>query len=435
MPQIISNSNSQNNNLGNIKLLSTEVQEIISQKPSWIVRNGIILFLLIIGMMLATTFFISYPDVVNANATFTSLNAPKEVKARAEGKLVKLLVTEGKIVVENEVIGFVESRAIHEEVIALSNTINALQNSIDKNENATIPNNFKNLGEVQQAYQVFMQAHNTYKQYLSSGFYRQKKSMLQEDLSYLQRLHGNLNEQKRMQQEDLGLATKTYEANQKLSDGNVIADLELRNEKSKFISKAMSIPQINASLITNESSKHEKEKEIAQLENDIAQQKGIFLQAINTFKAQLEDWKNKYLLLAPIAGKVSFSDFLQENSQIKLNQTICFINPENITFYARIYILQNNFGKIKVGEDVLLKLNAYPHKEFGIIKAKLDFISTIPSDSGFVARVNLPNGLTTNYNKQLQYKEGLSAQAEIITADLKLSDRLFNEVKSIFTRK
>lgn len=435
MPQIISNSNSQNNNPGNIKLLSTEVQEIISQKPSWIVRNGIVLFLAIIGMMLTTTFFISYPDIVNANATFTSLNAPKEVKARAEGKLVKLSVTEGKVVTENEVIGFVESRAIHEEVIALSNTINALQNSIDKNENTTIPNNFKNLGEVQQAYQVFMQAHNTYRQYLSSGFYKQKKSMLQEDLSYLQRLHGNLEEQKKMQKEDLGLATKTYEANKALSDGKVIADLELRNEKSKYISKAMSIPQINASLIVNESSKHEKEKEIAQLENDIAQQKGIFLQAINTFKAQLEDWKNKYLLLAPVAGKVSFADFLQENSQIKINQTICFINPQIISFYARINIPQNNFGKIKVGEDVLLKLNAYPHKEFGLIKAKLDFISTIPSDSGFVARVNLPNGLTTNYKKQLQYKEGLSAQAEIITADLKLSDRLFNEAKSIFNRK
>ncbi len=197
----------------------------------------------------------------------------------------------------------------------------------------------------------------------------------------------------------------------------------------------MTIPQINSSLISNESSKHEKEKEIAQLENDIAQQKGVFAQAINTLKAQIDDWKNKFLLIAPVAGKVSFAEFLQENSQVKISQTICFINPENTSYYARVFIPQNNFGKIKVGEEVLLKLNAYPYREFGIIKAKLDFVSTIPTDSGFIAKVTLPNGLITNYKKQLHYTEGLSATAEIITADQKLSDRLFNELKSVFMKK
>lgn len=435
MPEIITTPNLPSNEGNNIKLLSTEVQEIISQKPSWIVRNGIVLFLIIIATLIGTTFFISYPDVVDAKAIFTSVNAPKEIKARAEGKLVKLLAVEGKSVTENEVIGFMESRATHNEVISLSSEINKLQNGIAKNEFLSLPNAYKNLGEVQQAYQVFVQALSIYKQYLATGYYVQKKNMLLQDFSYLQKLHGNLVIQKKLQQEDLGLVTKTYEANKKLNDDKVIADFEFRNEKSKLINKSMSVPQINASLISNESSTHEKQKEIAQLENDIAQQKGVFTQAINTLKAQLDDWKNKYLLIASVAGKISFAEFLQENSQVKINQTICFVNPENTQYYARVFIPQTNFGKIKVGEEVLLKLNAYPYREFGIIKANLDFISTIPTDSGFVAKVILPNGLTTNYKKQLNYIEGLSAQAEIITADLQLSDRLFNELRALFKKK
>jgi multidrug efflux pump subunit AcrA (membrane-fusion protein) len=435
MPEIITSPNLLANNEGNIKLLSTEVQEIILQKPSWIVRNGVVLFLVIIAIMLATTFFISYPDVVNANATFTSLNAPKEVKARAEGKLVKLSVAEGKLVNENEIIGFLESRAAHNEVIELSQVIDNAQNNIGEIEISGLYAEYKNLGEVQQPYQVFMQAFNTYKQYLSSGFYRQKKNMLKQDVNYLQRLHANLKEQKRMQQEDLSLASKTFDANKTLSNEKIIADFEYRNEKSKYISKAMAIPQINASLINNESTKHEKEKEMAQLENEIAQQKGIFVQALNTLKVQLDDWKNKFLLIAPVTGRVSFAEFLQENSQIKVGQTVCFINPENTEYYARVFIRQTNFGKIKTGEVVLLKLNAYPYREFGIIKAKLDFISTIPTDSGFVAKVILPKGLLTNYKKQLHYTEGLSAQAEIITEDLQLSDRLFNELRAVLKKK
>jgi multidrug efflux pump subunit AcrA (membrane-fusion protein) len=429
MPQIINSRDSENNSTKNIKLFSTEVQEIISQTPNWIVRNGMVLFLAIIVTLLATTFFINYPDVVNANAALISVNAPKEIKAKTEGRLVKLFVKEGEQVEENKIIGFIESRAVHNEVISLSNLIDTLQAVTEKNTERLpyfITNSYKNLGEVQPYYQLFMQAFTTFRQYISSGYYLKRKNMLQGDIVFLQKLHANLGEQKTMQEEDLGLADKNFAASKSLSSDKVIADVEFRNEKSKLIAKAMTIPQINASLINNESSKHEKEKEIAQLENDIAQQKGIFLQALNTLKSQLSEWKNKYLLVASVSGKTIFNNFPEENMQLKQGQTVCFINPENTLYYASIFIPQKNFGKIKKGEKVILKLPAYPFQEFGTITGKLDFIAEIPTDSGFTAKVLLPNGLLTNYRRELQYHEGLSAKAEIITEDLKLSQRIFN---------
>ena len=422
---------------GNIKLLSTEVQEIISQRPNWVVRNGMMLFFLIIGSLFATAFFIRYPDVILANAKLTSVNAPKEVKALASGRLIKLLGKEEEYVRENTILGFIESRASHNEVISLSQLTDTLQQVAKINPEGLprfITMTYNNLGEIQTSYQVFMQALNSFRQYLFSGFYLKKKSMLLGDLSYLQRLHANLEEQKKMQQEDLSLAGQTFDANKSLSEDKVISAFDYRTEKSKYIAKAMTIPQINSSLINNESSRHEKEKEIAQLQNEIAQQKGIFLQALNTLKAQLDDWKSKYLLMAPIAGKVSFTDFLQENTQITQGQTICFINPENTSYYATILIPQANFGKIKKGEHVLLKLPAYPYREFGTLHGKLDFISSIPTDSGFAAKVILPNGLQTDYKKQLQYREGLAAQAEIITEEQTLSDRIFRELRAILKR-
>jgi hypothetical protein len=65
-----------------------------------------------------------------------------------------------------------------------------------------------------------------------------------------------------------------------------------------------------------------------------------------------------------------------------------------LNLYCNIQKLE--IKHLKVGEQVLLKLNAYPYREFGIIKAKLDFVSSIPTDSGFVAKVVLPNGLVAN---------------------------------------
>ncbi len=418
-----------------INIISNEVKEIISYKPVWMVRNGILLFLLVIIALIGVTFFISYPDIIHANAKLSSINAPKEVKAKTEGKLVKLYAVEGKLVQQNEILGFLESRADHVEVISLSKIVDTLQTIIERDSIEKFSRyfsiSFKNLGELQLSFQTFMQSFNLFGQYLSQGYYLKKKKMLMGDIGYLQQLHLNLLQQKAMQQADIVLAQQTLDANQSLNKDKVISALDYRNEKSKFIGKSLSLPLISATIISNESARHEKEKEIAQLENEIAQQKGIFVQSLNTLKAQLEDWKNKYLLIAPISGNITFAHFLQENQQLKMNETMCFINPDNTTYFAEVFIPQNNFGKVKRGQEVLLKLSAYPYQEFGTIKGRLDFIANIPTDSGYLAKVTLPNALQTNYKLQLQYHEGMLAQSEIITSDTKLSARLFYQFKSL----
>jgi HlyD family secretion protein len=83
---------------------------------------------------------------------------------------------------------------------------------------------------------------------------------------------------------------------------------------------------------------------------------------------------------------------------------------------------------------VLLKLPAYPYQEFGLLKGKLDFISQIPTDSGFLAKIILPKGLNSNQHKTLQYREGLIADAEIITSDRKLIERFFSSLRGLINQ-
>ncbi|MBL0145363.1 MAG: HlyD family efflux transporter periplasmic adaptor subunit [Chitinophagaceae bacterium] len=228
-------------------------------------------------------------------------------------------------------------------------------------------------------------------------------------------MHSNLLNQKGLNTQDLALQQKTFDANQSLKEDKVISELDYRNETSKLISKKLTLPQISSNIISNEAQQNEKLKEIAELENTIAQQKSIFNQSLNAFKSQIDEWKQKYLFIAPTSGKIAFATFLQENQQLQANQVICFINPENTQYYAEVYIPQTNFGKVQKGQEVLLKFPSYPFQEYGSVKGKIDFISNISTDSGYLAKVNLLQGLTTNYNKQVQYRDGLQAQGEIIT--------------------
>lgn len=415
--------------------ITNEIEEIISNKPPFIVKWGTLFFFLLLLILVISCGFIKYPDVIIARGVLNSINAPKEVQAKINGKLVKLLVNENQPVNKDEILGYIESTAKHEEIIRLSAVLDSISLNMENgNTNNIIPYlsvPYNNLGELQTAYQTFSNSFSVFINYLNNGFYLRKKNMLSADIGYLTRLHSQLLYQRQLLTKDLSLADSTFAANEKLKTENVISALDYRNEKSRLISKQMTLPQVNSSIITNEGQQHEKQKEIAELENQIQQQKNIFLQALNTFKSQVSDWEKKYLLKAPVNGKVSFSGFIQENQELKTGQLVCYINPGNTDYYAEALISQYSFGKIKVGQTVLVKLQAYPYQEFGFLKGKIETINAIPSDSGYLAKVSLPKTLLTNYKKTVQYRTGLLLQGEIITEDLNLSQRLFYNLRKM----
>lgn len=417
---------------------SEMVQELVSNKPGLLIRYGTMIFFFVLIFLFVACWFIQYPDIVAAKARLTSINTPKEVITKTSGKLIKLFAKEGDQASIGGVLGYMESTANHADVISLSETINVLQTSTEKNNFEQLPQYinlpYQNLGELQQSYQTFLQAFIVFRNYIANGFYIKKKTMLTKDFHFLQKMHSNSLQQKNLNEEDIDLSQKTFDANQTLSDDKVISAFDYRNEKSKLINKKLTLPQINAAIISNEAQQNEKQKEIAELENQITQQKSIFIQSLYTLKSQVDEWKKTYLLTAPTDGTIAFATFLQENQQLQANQVICFVNPGNAEYYAAIYVPQSNFGKIKLGQDVLLKFPSYPFQEYGAVKGKIEFISNITTDSGYLARVILPNGLNTAYKRQVQFREGLIAQGEIITKNMRLLQRFYynivNQVKN-----
>jgi len=419
------------------QIRSEALRDFISHRPGIVIRRGIPVFFIILVGLGASTFFIQYPDIVKASAKVSSINPPKQVIAKSSGRLIKLFKGDNGEVKQGEVIGYIESTASHDEVLKLSAIVDTLQYFTDKNMLEQIPRfwqssnqPFAHLGELQQSHQAFMQDYASFKNYLSTGFYVAKKQMLGRDLNNTKKLLDILQQQRELQQQDLTIATENYNVHDTLHNETLITDIEYRNQKSQLINKKMSIPQVNASIISNQGQQNALLKEMLELDNQVAQQKVAFVQSLNTYRSQVEDWKQKYLLMAPISGTLSLAGFLEENQQLQTGETVCYITNKSSQYYVEMLVPRNNAGKIKGGQDVLLKFSSYPAQQYGSVKGRIEYIKNVPSDSGYLARVSLPDGLLTNYKKAILFQEGLIAQAEIITEKKKLSDRLFSGVKN-----
>ncbi|MCU0352605.1 MAG: HlyD family secretion protein [Cytophagales bacterium] len=422
-----------------VGLRSEPVQEIISQPPNWLVRWGTTVFFFVIALLLATSWVVQYPDLVKARFVLTSTNAPKSVNARVEGKIVKLLVQENGSVEQGQALAYLESTANHEQVLDLSNNLDLLANGISQTHAiAKTELSFAEqdgLGELQTAFQSFTQAYQQYTAFLSGGFYERKKKLLQKELSDLQLLAQNLEKQKELHARDFALAENEFRVQEKLLNEKVIAPLEFKREESKLLAKKMPLQQMETGILNNISAQTGKQKEILELEKLVAEQKSIFQQALNTMRSQTEDWKKKYLLTAPVSGKVYFSSFLQENQTVKPGQEVFFVGVDNSREYGEVRIPQHNFGKIKNGQKVWVKFNSYPAQEFGMVEGRIEYVSQIPGkDSTFLAKVVLPHGLQTNYRRKLTYKDGMTATADIVTLDVRLIEKIFYDIRRAFQR-
>jgi HlyD family secretion protein len=424
------------NNYANLR--SEGMDEIISKRPSFLGRWALLIFLIILILLFASTWFIHYPDVIKTRATLMATNAPKEIITRQEGRLSKLFVKNNDTVSEGTILGFLESNAKHEQVILLSKfldtTITDLKNNNAQNIVRRFANNFDALGELQKAYQEFITAFQQFTDYLKDGFYLKKKKVLVEELSYLLANHDLILNQKELMLKDLMLTEETYKANSSLFKEKVISKQEERTEQSKLFNKQLNIPQISTSLVTNEMQQREKLKEIYELDHSISQQNIIFQQSVQTLQNLTTEWVRNYILKAPISGKVTFLIPIQENQYLKSGKSLGFINPPNSRYYAEVILPQNNFGKIDAGQQVQLRFDAYPYEEWGCVIGKLDYTTEFATDSGFLAHIRLINGLETNQHKTLHYRDGLKAEALIITVDMRLVERFYYKTVSSFRR-
>ncbi len=411
---------------------SDAAQEIIGRRPGFVEKWALLIFMIILLLLLAGTWFIRYPDIIEARGNLTADNAPKEIMAFQSGHITKLFVKNGSKVKKGDMITWLESTADTKEVLRLSAMLDSSLLLLAKGQSENVSNlfdeRFQKLGELQASYQLFNAALQQYNDYLVNGFYTRKKEMLLRDMSSLGQMNASIQKQKSLTNEDDELAQKTLEMNKILFDQKVISAEEFRTQKSKYVNKQMSIPQLNANILSNQNLQRDKLKELEQLEHDVLQQKMIFEQALQTLKSNTDDWIHKYTIQTPIDGTVFFTLPLQQNKFIEQGRLLGYINPPDSKFFVEAYLPQNNLGKIDTGMQVQLRFDAYPYQEVGFVKGKLDYISKVATDSGFLANIQLDNGLETNLKNNIQYKNGLKAQALVITKNMRLLERLYYNI-------
>ena len=90
---------------------------MLGRVPSWITRNGMILFLVLLGLLIFGSWVFKYPDIKRARILITSVNPAADIEARTSGKITDLFVSDNAMVKAGDVLAMIENPASYEDIL------------------------------------------------------------------------------------------------------------------------------------------------------------------------------------------------------------------------------------------------------------------------------------------------------------------------------
>ena len=129
-------------------------------------------------------------------------------------------------------------------------------------------------------------------------------------------------------------------------------------------------------------------------------------------------------LVSAIEGKVGFQQGTANNPLA----SVITVYPPIREMRTKVYLPPDSFGKIRVGQRVLIRLNAYPAEEFGMLEGEMVAMSGSPDDGKYHAEVKLRQGLTTAEGQKIPEQYVLSGNAEVILRDKSIFSRIFGNL-------
>ena len=430
----------QNLSEDNLNLRSEEVQEILGRPPRWIVRVGVSIIFVVVAGLFVGSYFLKYPDILPATITVTTENLPAGVMAMTTGKIDTIAVAEKQTVKEGELLAVVRNPAKLEDVMMVKWMLEGADTvDVETRRAASL-----HLGDLQSAYTAFDNALTDYRHFVETDYHNRKIAVIRKQIAAQKNLLQKTVNQLNIGKKQLSTAQKLFEIDSMLYSNAALSLVDYQSARNSLLQQLSSLESSKMSVDNQQMSILQSEQSIFDLEQQRIDEEQQLTSALTTAKeqlsAQIRQWEQTYLLVAPCDGKVTFTKYWQKNQNVNAGEVLVTVVPDgNTQVVGKILLPQQGAGKVKVGQTVNVKLDNFPYLEYGMVKVCIRNISMVPvqvdeNTKAYILEVEFPENLVTTYGKLLTFSQEMTGTAEIITEDLRLLDKFINPIRAIIKK-
>ncbi len=413
------------------------VEAIIGREPHWIVRSGISLIFVVVVVLLSITWFVRYPDNIAGNITLTTAHPPEKLVAKNTGMLSHLFVIDGESVEKGKSLFVAESSVNYKHLLALKSALNDLQ-SLPDFKKTIIPKvlSYDGFGELQSVINKLIFALNEIILFETSKKTPHQARSIKLLSSQYVKLQNQLKSKLQTTQIKYELEAELLMKNKELKKQGLITDSELVFIENNYLDEKLALKDIVMEIELYEVKLNEAALQLTELEifhSEKKQQLRMkFLNSCLTLKSEIDIWESKYLVAASTSGIVSLNKYWNISQHVTKDDVVMEIVNLSDLRIGKMNVGQNNVGKILIGQKVYIELDSFPAIEYGKLEGRVQSISIIPGQEGYMVDVGLPEKIITSFGKNLPISANLTGSAKIITAEKRLLNRLLDKVLYLF---
>jgi multidrug resistance efflux pump len=422
------------------EIRSDQVQEILGSPPSWIIRWGIAA----IGAMFILAFFlaaiIKYPNTIKGNAVITSTNPPVKLINKTPSVIDSIYMTNGQSVRKNDIILQMKSALGQSDLTMLKIFLSAVEpNKIDEiTDDKLDAIASRTFGEIQPEINRVLTALKKYRNFNTQQVELKKMRFISDQIQSYKNLAITINNQLRLKDVDVKNARMDYDIDKGLYDQKVLSQTDLLEEETKLNIQLQQFESLQKDLSQNAIIILELEKERVDLENQYHDKVHYFEDEINSALSMIRNFIDDYeltqVIKAPMDGVVDYALSYATHQFVPGGAELATIVPAQGDFICLATVPTTRFSSIKKGQKVMISLDNYPAHEYGQLIGVVKDFSVTYSKENYRLTIDLP-GLTTTYEKKLQYLPEMHGSALVITDETTILQRLFNGFRSAIDQK
>lgn len=426
---------------------SEEVRDIIDRMPNRFGFWGALVVLLVLVLLLVFGWLVRYPDVVAGRITINANDAPVQLVANVSGKLHLTSIKSMQAVKEGQIIGYIQNPAELSSVLMVDSLLKAIDpNSAETDKLAIKLPPKPSLGEMNSRYNAFVSSLNEIDNYYNDKLIDKQIESLRLLLS--EQRQGVEISSKRITtaKQNLDYIRKFYKRDSLLFVRKVISESDLDRTKLSYLSANDAYQNSISVLVGNRQQSQQTEGRIIELSvqktEKLKELRIAFVAAYNELLDNIKNWEQKYIFRSPFSGRVQFLKFWVNNQFVTGGELVFTIVPEMGNAIGQVNVPTMGAGKVKVGQEVIVKLDNFPYNEYGSIKGYVRSIGLAPNltktEKGdlesYLITVDFPDRLKTNYGMAVDAKLESKGTAEIITRDRRLIERFFDNLRYIINK-
>lgn len=422
--------------------VNEDIRDIVEVIPMGPTRNGLIFFIVVSGLLISLAWFIKYPEVISGQATVVTRHAPLDIVMPSSGSVI-FLKDQGQLVEINENIGIVKNSSSYNDVIKLDQIIQSqkLYTSGEINNNLNFPEDLT-LGDLQASYYQARNLYIQYKNFTGTNIYETKINDLTRIKRTYKTLRSNKSKELDVSMQSIDLYNKNLDRDSILLKKRVISQQEYELAKAQNLNFKRDFHTRNQDFVMIEMQELQADKNLNDFMMDFNDRKNLlrneFISAYSQILTAMEEWKKKYILKSPVKGVIQILNHNKNNQFLAYGEPVINVIPEFTPLKAEVSIPSEGAGKILIGQRAILKLNDYPHEEFGFVDGKVKDISlnrTKDKDAKSYTQLVIEfKKFKTHMDKEIIFKSGMSGNVDIILKEKRLIHRFFDRINPLISK-